>query len=73
MTPTEFRRASCIAVMVFSGAFMGVIGDYVLDPQTNLNELSTPAGVLLGSMFAALVALFRFAFDAFDGKIDDKS
>ena len=70
MTPTQFRRATCIVVMAFSGCFMAAIWSYITTQDLNL--MTTASGVLLGSAFASLVALFKFAFDAIDGKIDAK-
>ena len=62
------RKLLCLAVMAFSGVFMANIWQHAA--SQDLNQMSTAAGVFLGSTFAALIALFKFAFDFFDGKLD---
>jgi len=70
MTPTEYRRLICTFAMGFSAALMVWTFMWVtsIDPEVTNNAHS----LLVGAVFAPVAAIFKFALDAFDGKIDSK-
>lgn len=40
--------------------------------SASFSDIQTSHGVVIGAVFAPTAAIFKFAFDAIDGKIDDK-
>lgn len=68
MTPTKARRSICTAAMIFSGYLMKSALDwYTTLPPETLTQLN---GVDIVGMFASIAAIFKFALDQFDGKVD---
>lgn len=70
MTPTQLRRATSLGVMAFMGALMVWSFNWVTQIPTE--QIVTAHSVLIGCVFAPVAGIFKFAFDAFDGKIDAK-
>ena len=70
MTPTQYRRATCSAVMVFMGALMVWTFNWAIDIP--FEQITMAHSALIGCVFAPVAGIFKFAFDAIDGKIDAK-
>ncbi len=70
MTPTQVRRYSCVFALMLSSVFMGITIDWVtgIPPEVTSNAHS----LLVAAVFAPVAAIFKFALDAIDGKIDAK-
>lgn len=68
MPTAKQRRLICAAAMVFSGLLMVWITSWVtkIPPETTNNAHS----LLVGAVFAPVAAIFKFALDAYDGKIE---
>lgn len=71
MTPTQVRRYSCLFALAVCTILMVWVMDWVTDIPA---EVTTNAhSLLVGAVFAPVAAIFKFALDAIDGKIDDKA
>ena len=68
MTPTQVRRYSCVFALAVSSILMGITLNWVtsIPPEVTTNAHS----LLVGAVFAPVAAIFKFALDAIDGKID---
>lgn len=71
MTPTQVRRYSCVFALGFSSVLMGITLDWVTSIPS---EVTTNAhSLLVGAVFAPVAAIFKFALDAIDGKIESSN
>ncbi len=68
MTPTQVRRWACLFALTLSTILMCWVMDWVtgIPPEVTTNAHS----LLVGAVFAPVAAIFKFALDAIDGKLD---
>lgn len=70
MTAVQFRRFICSAVMIFTGGLM--VWAFSWATSAPFTDITPAHAGLIGCVYAPVAAIFKFAFDAIDGKIDAK-